>query len=304
MRKSAIIAGSAVAAAGITYAGIALYRRRQSASLPPSGTVPRPSGNPDVAPPVPRPTGPTSVDPVAWDNALPLPTASDVKGDLSRNWGKTPQEFRPLFLLAEEASGIVGAGRLLAIIAYRESRWVPIAHNGDGTNEQAERTASRNGYNNSKGRNPPLAHAEAAANFGSGGLYGALAPYFLWTGVQEMNDKAPLLGSHPKIMFLPRVATFGAIVYMQRLLDNYTIVDHHDIKVGWASPSLLTASGRGGTTYKAVRQRFAEDVAAVGIDLNDTTTIPAQLSAAKWPGVAAVFQKIVGTLPTPNGALV
>ncbi|MBZ5709656.1 hypothetical protein K7C98_10315 [Nannocystis pusilla] len=247
---------------------------------------------------------PASTAPLGWDNVLPLPTAADVKGDLMRNWGKTPQELRPLLLLAEEVSGIVGAGRILSIVAYRESGgWIPTAHNGDDpAKEAAERDASLRAYNNSKDRNKstPLVYAQAAANFGSGGLYGALAPYFLWTGVQEMKDKAPLLGSDPRIMFLPRVATFGAIVYLQRLLDNYTIADHYDIKAGWASPSLLVGTARGNATYKAVRQRFAEDVAAVGIDLNDTTTIPAQLSAAKWPGVATVFQKIVGTLPTPR----
>src|SRR5690606_12720739 len=119
------------------------------------------------------------------------------------------------------------------------------------------------------------------------GLFAALAPYFLWTGVQEMGAKAPLLGSPPEIMFLPRVAAFGACVYLQRLLDNYRIDDHPDIKVGWASPSLLK-SGRGNNTYNAVRARFLSDAKDLQVDLEDTATIPAKLSAKGWPGVAKV----------------
>ena len=34
--------------------------------------------------------------------------------------------------------------------------------------------------------------------------------------------------------------------------------------------------------------------------LADEATIPAKLSANNWPGVAAVFDKIVVTLPTPG----
>jgi hypothetical protein len=39
----------------------------------------------------------------------PLPRAADVSGDLSRNWGETPVDLRPLFMLMEETSRIVGA---------------------------------------------------------------------------------------------------------------------------------------------------------------------------------------------------
>ncbi len=232
-----------------------------------------------------------------WTNARPLPTAADVPGfDLAKNWGKTPSDLRPLFALMERVSGIDGSGRIFATICQRESGFVPTAHN----DSKAERDASRRAYANSKDRNPALKYGAQAAEFGSGGLFAALAPYFLWTGVPEVGNKAPLLGSPPEIMFLPRVAAFGACVYLQRLVANYRLDDHLDVKVGWASPSLLK-DGRGNSTYKAVRARFHSDALALGVDLDDTSTIPAKLNAKRWPGVLKVFAELVGELPTPIG---
>ncbi|MCB9756713.1 MAG: hypothetical protein H6713_42895 [Myxococcales bacterium] len=237
-----------------------------------------------------------------WENVLPLPTAADVSGDLVNNWGMTPEEFRPLFMLMEEVSTIVGSGRIFSVIAYGESRWVPTAQNGDGDTDRdkRERAGSKRAWENYKGRNPELKFGQQAADFGSGGLFGALAPFFLWTGVIPLRSKAPLLNSDPRIMFLPRVAGFGACVYMQRLLDNYQIDNHADIKVGWASPSWLK-SGRGGDNYNTVQKKFKRHAGEVGIDLNDESTIPAKLSTENWPGVMSVLEQLVGTLPTLRG---
>ena len=233
-----------------------------------------------------------------WSNVRPLPTAADVAGfDLVKNWGQTPSDLRALFAQMEVVSGIKGSARIFSVISKRESVGFKTSAHNDSS---GERDASRRAYNNAKGNNPPLKYGNQAAEFGSGGLFGALGPYFLWTGVQEMGANAPLLGSPPEIMFLPRVAAFGACVYLQRLLDNYRIDDHADIKVGWANPSLLK-SGRGNSTYQAVRTRFLSDAKDLQVDLQDTSTIPAALSAKPWPGVAKVFEQLVGTLPTPIG---
>jgi hypothetical protein len=225
-----------------------------------------------------------------------LPRAADVSGDLVRNWGETPVDLRPLLMLSEETARIRGAARVLAVIAYRESRFVTTAQNGNAAGEQDERDSSRDAYNNRKANNPPLRYGEQAAEFGSGGLFGALAPYFLWTGVPEVGDKAPLLNAPPSLVFQPRAAAFGAAVYMQRLLKQYRVDDIPDIKVGWANPGLL-GKGRGGETYLSVRKRFLEDAKTVGIDLADVDTIPAKLDASAWPGVPAVFAGLVGALP-------
>ena len=264
------------ATAGI--GGVLLYSRRASAASSASPT-----------------TGPAEQTPPAIELA-PLPRAADVTGDLSRNWGETPVDLRPLFMLMEETSRIKGAARVLAVIAYRESRFVTTAQNGNATGEQDEREGSRNAYTNNKDRNPPLRYGEQAAEFGSGGLFGLLAPYFLWTGVPEIGKKAPLLKAAPTLVFQPRAAAFGAAVYMQRLLSQYRVDDVPDLKVGWANPGLLGKS-RGGEKYQDVRTRFLEDVKTVGIDLADVDTIPTKLDASAWPGVPAVFAGLVGALP-------
>ena len=272
-RSTWIGLGTALGVTGLA-GGALLYSRRASAA---SSAVPA-VGSGTGAP--------------AGGEFLPLPIAADVQGDLTRNWGETPFDLRALFLLMEEASRIKGSGRLFSGIAYRESRYVTTAHNGNAANEQDERDGSRRAYQNNKDRNPPLAFGEQAAEFGSGGLFGALAPYFLWTGVPEVGTKAPLLKAAPEIMFQPRAAAFGAAVYMQRLLKHYRIDDVADIKAGWANPSFLN-TGRGSEGYKNVRSRFLADLQTVGIDLNDAT-IPAKLDASAWPGVPAVFTRLVG----------
>jgi len=270
--------GTLLGVTGVAGGALLLSRRASAGQFPPS-----PETTPGTGP-APRVELP------------PLPTAVDVKGDLSRNWGDTPFDLRPLFLLVEETARIVGAGRVLAIIAYRESRFISSAHNGNATGEQDERDSSRRAYANNKDRNPPLRHGEQAAEFGSGGLFGLLAPYFLWTGVPEIGARAPLLRAPPELLFQPRAAAFGAAVYMQRILRHYRVDDIPDIKVGWANPSLLR-TGRGGETYQNVRSRFLADARAVGITLTDAATIPPKLDASAWPGVPAVFAGLVGALP-------
>ncbi len=225
----------------------------------------------------------------------PLPRAGDVSGDLTRNWGETPFDLRSLFLLMEETSRIPGAGRVLAIFAHRESRFITTAHNGDAPEEQGERDASARGYNNNKEKNPPLRYGGQAAAFGSGGLFGLLAPYFLWSGVPEVGARAPLLAAPPELMFQPRAAAFAATVYLQRILKNYRVDDIPDVKAGWASPALLT-SARGSKDYQDVRARFLADAKTLGIDLSDGT-IPSKLDASAWPGVPTVFAGLVGALP-------
>lgn len=263
------------ATAGI--GGALLYSRNARAASPASSA---------------NPTGPT---PPPMELA-PLPRASDISGDLSRNWGETPVDLRPLFMLMEETSRISGSARVFAVISYRESRFITTAQNGNTTGEGDERESSRNAYANNKGRNPPLRYGDQAAEFGSGGLFGLLAPYFLWTGVPEVGDKAPLLGAAPTLLFQPRAAAFGAVVYMQRLLKQYRVDDIPDIKAGWANPGLLGKS-RGGEKYQEVRTRFLGDAKAVGIDLADIDTVPAKLDASAWPGVPTVFAGLVGALP-------
>lgn len=273
--------GLATALGVVGVGGALLYSRRASAAGPPPAAGPGPGPGPGMLPPI---------------DLAPLPKASDVEGDLVTNWGETPVDLRPLLMLMEEASRIEGSARVFAIFARRESRFVTTAHNGNATGEQDERDGSRRAYANNKGRNPPLRYGEQAAEFGSGGLFGALAPYFLWTGVPEVGSRAPLLNAPPEIVFQPRAAAFGACVYMQRILAHYRVDDIPDIKVGWANPSLL-GKDRGSEQYHDVRTRFLADAKTLGVDLADASTIPPKLDASAWPGVPAVFAALVGALP-------
>ncbi len=280
MKSKWTLLGTALGIGGVV-GGSLWWSRKASAATPTGPTTTPPQAGPPTSPPIDLP---------------PLPRAQDVKGDLVANWGSTPVDLRPLFMHMEEVSRIEGSARVFSIVAYRESRYTTTAHNGNSGGEKDERDSSRAAYKNNKDRNPPLRYGEQAAEFGSGGYFGLLAPYFLWTGVPEVGARAPLLNAPPELVFQPRAAAFGAVVYMQRLLKAHRVDDIPDIKVGWASPSLL-GSGRGSADYQDVRMRFANDAQTIGISLDDKATIPPKLDASNWPGVLNVFAQLVGSLP-------
>lgn len=239
---------------------------------------------------------PNTLDNDDWLDVLPLPSELDVSGDLERNWGDTPQDLRPFFLFLEEKSGIKGSGRIFSIISAQESAHVASAHNDDDN----ETYWSCKAYVRRRGNFPhaPLAYGVDAALYGSGGHFGALAPYFLWTGVVELRENAPLLGYPPEVMNLPRVAGYGACVYLYRTLRYHQVEDHADIKVGWASPSYLRAPERGGSSYLKIRTRFFERADKMGIDLDDESTIPGPvLDWRGWRGFDNVLASLLPKMP-------
>ena len=277
---------AAVAAGGLLYARSAKDATsddtgRQLPECPPTPLSPGTSGS--------------------WEpgHLLDLPLEAEVDGDYDTNWGSTPDEMRPLFLWMENSSGIRGSGRLFSVIAYGESRWVPSARNGEGDSErdERERAGSRRAWKYLSEAGFPLKHGDAAAEYGSGGLFGALAPYFLATGRPDIGKRAPLRDACPDVCLIPRVAAWGAVVYMYRLLKHYRIDDHPDIKVGWASPSFLLNKNRSGNGYKTTHAKFERHADEVGIDLGDTNTIPKKLSVDDFPGTLPTFASMVGELP-------
>ena len=296
-----LLVGGGLATVAVVGGAVALRRKAESPQDEPTLGGDADAGDADADADVEKPE-PDAAPPKApgkgwWTRVPSLPTEDDVPGfDLANNWGTTPKNLRPLFALMEKVSLIRGSARIFALIAYREAGFKVAAHN----DSPEETKSSRLAYKNAKDRNRPLTYGEASGEFGSGGLFGALAPYFLWTGVQEMKGNAPLLRAPPEVMFVPRIAAFGAVVYLQRLLDYYRIDDHADIKVGWANPSLLK-SKRGNSTYKTVRTRFYSDASVLGLDLEDTITIPKTLSAKSWPGVATAFTALT-TIPVKDTA--
>ncbi len=238
-------------------------------------------------PPPPLPP----IDPTVGEYDLDLPTRHELENpdsDLDSNWGSTPENLRPLFMRMEEISTIRGAGRLFSVIAYGESRWNPEARN----DSDHEVDASRRAIENRADKNPALKFRDEAAAFGSGGLFGALAPYYLWIGVTEVGKRAPFLNHHPNSMFSPRNSAFFAMYYMQRLLRFYDIRDHVDIKAGWAALSLLTEKGRMSKSYEGATTAFTQHAASVGIELRDEHTIPKTLNASGWPGAINAYSRI------------
>ncbi len=314
MKRALVIGGAAAAVAATS--SYFLYRRYRAETPGDLPQEPEPEPNstpgpmsPNVEPPPETPPVPTDETPETarvgvWDNVLPLPTAADVSGDLETNWGSTPTIYRPLFQLMEEASGIPGSARIYSVISYQEARYVPSAQNGDGDTQRDknERIYSARAWKTMQkfkydATNTP--HGEEASQFGSGGMFGALAPYFLAIGAVSLGkSKAPLLRSRPQIIFLPRIAGFHAVVFLWRLHKQYTIDDILDIKVGWGSPSLLVGESRGGKTFTKIRDGFTAAFDKVGID---RSKLPDKLDMSGFPGVMPVFDKIVKTLPTWAG---
>jgi len=203
------------------------------------------------------------------------------------NWGSTPKDLIPYFQAVEENSGIPGSGRVFSLIAYGESRWVPTAHNNDAR----EVAGSRDSFAKAQANFPTLKHGKAAADFGSGGLYGMLGPIYLWTGAVYGRGSALLLDQHPRAMFDIRNAGFAAIVFMNGLLKNRDVRDVVDIKVGWGRPARL--ANRDGDPYKNARAKFWAQSIEAGIDLEDRATIPPTLDASGFPGVRTVYRKMM-----------
>jgi hypothetical protein len=213
--------------------------------------------------------------------------AGELAGDLEVNWGTTPAKLRPLFLLMEQAAGVPGSARWFAIVAKHESQFNPAARNDSET----EVDASRRAHDNNVATRPKLAHGAAAREFGSGGLFAQLAPYFLWTASAELKAKAPFLALPPSAMFDPRLAAVAAVVLLRRILDHYRVDDIGDARVGWAAVGLL-GKGRGSEDYKAVRARFVESAEKVGIDLRQ---LPTKFRPGPWKGAQAALELLTGT---------
>ena len=213
------------------------------------------------------------------------PQVQPAAGDLVNNWGTTPVPLRQLFVAMEKACGVPGSARFFAIVAARESSFVPIAHN----DSEGETDASRRAYDNNVKKKPKLVHGGGAREFGSGGLFGQLAPYFLWSATAELKDKAPLLAKPPTAIYDPRLAAFGAAVLLRRIITLYRVDDLADARVGWAAVGLLSA-GRGNSDYKAVRGRFFESADKLGIDVN---LLPSPLKAGAWAGPQAAYDIIM-----------
>lgn len=210
----------------------------------------------------------------------PAAAAPQIKPD--PNAPAPPGEVHAWLDAAEAASGIDGLTDFLTIVAAGESNFVTTAHN-DSAGEVEKSAAA---YAKQAPKNPPLLYGQAAAAFGSGGLFGALAPYFLWSGFHELGAQAPLLGEPPERMFDPAAACFAAAVFVYRVTTAWGATDWADVRAAWASPSLLKEPR--GPVYWEKRNKFPAVAAAAGVD---PASLP-PLDVSAWPGAGAVWQAL------------
>jgi hypothetical protein len=213
-------------------------------------------------------------------------------------WGTTSRgaEFRSVLTKVEEVSRMP-LRLYLSAVANREAGWNRKARNQDKVETAASAAAIAAGPGR---KNPTPKFATSIAGAGSGGLFGALAPYVAWTGLDE--DFMPYLDEDYTIIEDPIVAAICAAKYYQRIVTYYPTVfaagtptpeDNYRVRLGWANPSKLK-SDPAGSLFKAVKGRMDEDLAELGLKITD---LPPP-DASRWPGLKAVVEGMKGLTPT------
>lgn len=222
---------------------------------------------------------------------------AQIPGELTENWGTTPANLRPLFLLAEKAAGVPGSARLFAVLAKLQSGFNTDRHDQSQTAKQA----SQGQYLALRSKRPSLMPdaASSASNFGRGGLFSFLGPEFLWSGYQEMGPQAPLLSASMNTIYDQRYSLFAAAMRMQEVLAQLTASDGPvEAGVGMYNPELLTS--RDTQLYKNFRQAFVDASRDLGINL---TKIPKPASV-NYPGAATALNMLNGAKKPSSGGIV
>jgi len=282
-----VIAGAAALAA-TTGALYALYRWRQGQLAAGDGATPLPDAEQAPTPGATQPASPASPPAQA---PISKPGAPDPN-----YWGTTAlgEVYRPLFAKIEAVTGMP-LRLYLCVVANREGAWVRSARNKDKVEVKASTDAIANGV---KRGNPPPKYAASIAASGSGGLFGALAPYVAWTGLDE--DYTPYLDEDWPIIEDPIVAAICAAKYYQRIVGTgiYPVFanpaqpspeDNYRVRLGWARPEVLK-NNPNGELFREVKGRFDEDLAELGLKITDL----APPNADRWPGLAAVVAAMKG----------
>ena len=252
--------------------GFWLYKRNQQPAIE----------NPGVAPPPIPPGQPSPQQPAPQQPASP-----DFWGSTNRG-----EQYRSLLTKIEQVTGMP-LRLYLSVVANRESDFVRTARNVSGKETQASKDGIEGGL---KRGNPKPQFADSIASAGSGGLFGALAPYVAWTGMDE--GYMPYLDADWRVIEDPIVAVICAAKYYQRIVTYYPTVfagpsaspeDNFRVRLGWANPSVLKESPNGATAG-AVRGRMEEDLAELGLKITD---LPPP-NAKAWPGLKAVVAAMQG----------
>lgn len=271
-------------AGGLGYLGYRMMQKSkeasEQASPSPSPSSPEnpPTPSPEPKPAEPKPANPGVVPPTFW-------------GSTSRG-----EEYRELLTRIEQVSRMP-LRLFLLVVANRESDFIRTARNTTKKEVDGSQAAITNGVK--RGNTKPK-YAQDLALAGSGGLFGALAPYVAWTGMDE--NYMPYLDENWKIIEDPVVAAVCAAKYYQRIVMFYPTVfagntpspeDNFRVRLGWASPSALKDDPKG-KLFDAVRGRMEEDLSELGLKITD---LPPP-DASKWPGLKAVVEGMKGTKAT------
>ena len=270
------------ASAGAVYA---LHRWRQRRLMAQDGATALPDSEQAPGQAQPAAPSPPGQSPIAKPgNADPNYWGTTARGEV----------YRPLFTKLEAVTGMP-LRLYLCVVANREGGWVRSARNKTKGEVKASQDAIVNG---GKRGNPPPKFAASIGTAGSGGLFGALAPYVAWTGLDE--DYTPYLDEDWPIIEDPIVAAICAAKYYQRIVGGgrYPVFanpgqpspeDNYRVRLGWASPSALKDSPNG-QLFQDVKKRFDEDLAELGLKITDL----APPNADRWPGLAAVVTALKG----------
>lgn len=209
-------------------------------------------------------------------------------------WGQgVPADFQKLVTRTQSIVKVPFLWAMLTIVAKRESGFSPTAHN----DSEGERLGSKFGIERGEKRgNPSPKFAAEIANFGSGGLFGALASSFAWIGLDK--SFMPFLKRKPEVMFEADASAVFASHYFWRVTSpgyaNGRKLTFFDVRTGWASPDALKNSPTGKTAQK-VRADMTDDIKKLGWDPAWVESLPVDRSG--YPGIATIA-KHFGYLPT------
>lgn len=202
----------------------------------------------------------------------------------SSQWGAVPIDLQKTLTEVQAAAGIPYLWVYGSICAQGESAFQANAHNLSKKETKASSDGLANGL---KRGNPSPKYADAIRDFGSGGLFGALSPYFHWIGLDE--GYMPFLRRKPELVFQPKAsAVFMAHYFWRVSAPMYAKgrrLNLFDIRVGWASPSILK-NDPFGTTAQEVRGRMRESIQVIGWDEKWVESLPVARDAYK--GIQAV----------------
>lgn len=241
------------------------------------------------------------------------------------NWGSTPPALIPEFERAEQASGIPGLGRFMAVWAWgaframqplvspEEAAAIALANPALCRNcwntSQSEKIASARAWENvtlPKGQagqygtgkyDPPWPtgpYGDAWRLNGSSGLFDILAGAHAHSGIHDPGKFAPLINFSPNILMRVDVQLYIGGYLVQRIIKSplYKVLVPGDPKETWTRIRRVTASPDGfvkNTAYsQEVGQRFQGRAQELGIDLS-ALAYPWPL---KWPGAQAYYNAL------------